>query len=556
MASGTQTYGKLLNYEEYIDHQLRLTRSRIKMTDVITAGVTLVAAALGVLFFEVVLDHLFGLPLVVRQLILLAGLGAGGWYAVSRLVLPLARSVNALYAAKTIEETDPSFKNSLINYLELRRHRGEVSKSFLAAIEARAVGDLTKVEIDTVVNQRHLIQAVYALAALVVLFCLYAVSTPKSILDSARRALLADVVRPTNTRLVNIKPGDDREKSKVVSGEAVEFSAEVQGARPSRVVLHYSIDGGKFFATTDLKRGRKDYEPWKVEMPNVRQSMVYYLTGGDAESRKYRLEVLPAPMVVSVAQDLEFPAYTKPAGPVHVDGGNVDALEGTLVTIRARTNQAARSGSLRDGKTKEILGPPMTVSESNPYELIGQFRVKESGTYFIDFLTTSGRRNPEPAIYDIHAQKDLVPEVKFVRPEPSIRRPANAAVALQMVASDDFGLKEATLTVRRDGKDLRPPVNYLEKKPQDRKFRHVEVLDLAALKAEPGTTIQYELAVRDNKEPQSNRASARGEIIITEPVSEKERQQFQQEAQQAEKQPPPDDPERASEPRDDEPPMP
>ena len=51
----------------------------------------------------------------------------------------------------------------------------------------------------------------YALSGVVVVFCLYAALTPKDILASAKRAFLADVVRPTNTTLTNIKPGDSRD---------------------------------------------------------------------------------------------------------------------------------------------------------------------------------------------------------------------------------------------------------------------------------------------------------------------------------------------------------
>src|SRR5262245_38684497 len=122
MASGTQPYGKVLNYEQYIDHQLRLTRSRIKMTDVLTASMYLVVATIGVIFLEVVLDHVFGLPLWLRQIVFTLGLATGATFAVLRIVLPLVRSVNGFYAAKTIEATDPEFKNSLINYLDLRKH--------------------------------------------------------------------------------------------------------------------------------------------------------------------------------------------------------------------------------------------------------------------------------------------------------------------------------------------------------------------------------------------------------------------------------------------------
>lgn len=281
MASSTQPYGKMLDYEQYIDHQLSRTRSRIKMTDLLTACLMLVAAAIALLFVEVVLDHAFGLPIWLRRIVLFVGITAGLVFAGLRIVLPLIGRVNGLYAAKTIEESDPSFKNSLISYLDLKRHRGEISKAAMTAIEAKAVNDLTGIEIDSVVNQRRLIQVAYTLSAVLVLFCLYAFVTPKSIFDSTKRALLADVVRPTNTRLMNIKPGDDPELSKVVAGSHVSFFVDVsQGLRPDRVLLHYSVDGGKFYTVKEFTPGANRYDPWQTALHNAQQSLDYYLTGG------------------------------------------------------------------------------------------------------------------------------------------------------------------------------------------------------------------------------------------------------------------------------------
>ena len=487
MASTTQPYGKLLDYEQYIDHQLGRTRAKIKMTDVLTASLMLVAMTLGVLFLEVVLDHAVGLPVWLRRIVLFSGLAGAVAFSAVRIVLPLVRRVNGLYAAKTIEEADPAFKNSLINYLDLRRRRGELPKSFLAAIEAKAVNDLTQVEIDAVVNQRRLIHVWYALAAVILLFCVYAALTPKSIFDSARRTLLADVVRPTNTRLLNIKPGDDPELSRVVAGTHVPFTVDVEGTSPPRVVLHYSVDGGKFFAIQELAPGKNQYDPWQTTLRNVQQSIEYYLTGGDAESLRYHLEVSPAPMVTSVSLDYRFPDYLGLPPRTDIEGGNVEAIEGTVVTVHARTNEPARSASLVFTKAKP---EPMEVASDDPRTLVGRFKVEESGTYTIKFQTTGGQANPEPVVYDILALPDKAPTAQFLRPDQAkVKVPINVPVALVMRANDDHGVKDVTLHVHevkaRDGKEEVISLvseNLLEKKPPVREFHGTKTLDLAALR--------------------------------------------------------------------------
>ncbi|MFO0951818.1 MAG: hypothetical protein U0835_11845 [Isosphaeraceae bacterium] len=263
MALGTQPVGKLLDFEQFIEHQIERTRARIKTTDLLTAGLMLVTVGLGVLFLEVVLDHQVGLPVWFRGLVFWTAVVAAVWFSARRIVLPLISRINGFYAAKTIEEADPEFKNSLMTYLDLRRQRqeGTVSKAAYAAVEAKAVKDLTRVEIDSVVNQRRLLQVAYALSGVVVVFCLYAALTPKSILDSTRRAFLADVVRPTNTRLEEIKPGDDKQLSRVAAGSDVAFSVRPTGVRPRNIVLHSSVDGGKYYSKTEFAQARELLRP-------------------------------------------------------------------------------------------------------------------------------------------------------------------------------------------------------------------------------------------------------------------------------------------------------
>src|SRR3954447_22462718 len=106
MALGTQPVGKLLDFEQYIEHQIKRTRARIKTTDVLTACLILATSALGVLFLEVVLDHLVGLPLWVRRLVLWSGLTGGAVFAALRIPRRLISRVNGLCAAKTIEGSD------------------------------------------------------------------------------------------------------------------------------------------------------------------------------------------------------------------------------------------------------------------------------------------------------------------------------------------------------------------------------------------------------------------------------------------------------------------
>ncbi|WP_406697878.1 hypothetical protein V5E97_03410 [Singulisphaera sp. Ch08] len=297
MALGLQPVGKLLDYEQYIEYQLERTQARIKGAEVLNACLVLSTAGLGALFLEVVFDHLIGLPFWVRALTLGAGGALALGFILARIVRPLLSPVNGLYAAKAIEDANPTLQNSLISYLDLRRHGGGgVSTPFLAAVEAKAVNDLLEVDVETVVDLRGLLRTTYALSGIVLIVVIYALFTPRSLLDSVRRALLADVHRPTAVQLKNIKPGDQADLSRVVETATVPFSVEIQGARPDQVVLHYRENGEEEDSTREFAPGQTPFEPWQTTLPEVRQSLDYHITAGDAVSRTYHLEVVPAPI--------------------------------------------------------------------------------------------------------------------------------------------------------------------------------------------------------------------------------------------------------------------
>ena len=86
------------------------------------------------------------------------------------------------------------------------------------------------------------------------------------------------------------------------------FSVHVEGVRPPKGLAALQRRRRQVFRhSRDFIPGGQMYDPWQVTLTNVQQSMDYYLTGGDAESLHYHLEVLPAPTITSIALDLEFP---------------------------------------------------------------------------------------------------------------------------------------------------------------------------------------------------------------------------------------------------------
>ncbi len=439
MALGTQPVGKLLDYEQYIEHQIRRTRARIKMTDMLTAGLILARRRSGVLFLEVVLDHIVRpAALVPADHPLVGPDRRRGVRRRSGSCCPLLGRVNGLYAARTIEEADPAFKNSLINYLDLRRHRDEISKAVLAAVEAKAVNDLTQVEIDTVVNQRRLSQMAYVLLgrrrALLPLRGDDAQEHPR--LDPPR---LARRRRPADQHPA--RQHQARRRPRAVAGRRRgarrRSRSRSRGRAPAASCSHYSVDGGKFFSTPRSPPGSNYYDPWQTTLRDVRQSLDYYLTGGDAESLQYHLEVVPAPMVTSVTRRLRVPRLHRRARRgKDVEGGNVEAIEGTVVTVHARTNEPAVSAYFEFSKGAGQQDPADGgVGRPTRSSLVGQ--VQGQGVGHVHDQVQDDRRPGQPRPGRLRHQRDPRQAPDRGRVPPARQARDQGAEQRQGAAPDD-----------------------------------------------------------------------------------------------------------------------
>ena len=124
-----QPAGKFVDYNDFIDGQLRKTRGQVKAVE-IAGGLMLLAVGTTAFFLlAAVLDHWIirgGLSLLERSALFLAALGGVG-YCLWRFIFPaLFGRVNPVYAAQTIERSKPSLKNSLINFLLFRQRREQL----------------------------------------------------------------------------------------------------------------------------------------------------------------------------------------------------------------------------------------------------------------------------------------------------------------------------------------------------------------------------------------------------------------------------------------------
>ncbi len=203
-------------------------------------------------------------------------------------------------------------------------------KAVMATLESRAVTDLTHVEVDNVVNQQRMLKAVYAISGLLVIFSLYAIFSPKSIYDSTRRAFLADVARPDE---YPARQHQARQRPRPFAGRrrrACDVFRSRRGHTACRRSSCITASIAASFSRSRIHPGRPDVRPLAGH-PDQRPAEHGLLPDG----RRRRIVALsprsicPRRRSPSISVDLKFPDYTGVPPQMNVEGGNVEAIEGT-----------------------------------------------------------------------------------------------------------------------------------------------------------------------------------------------------------------------------------
>ncbi|MGL6193837.1 MAG: hypothetical protein ACRC2T_03335, partial [Thermoguttaceae bacterium] len=225
---------------EQIEQRIRKTCRQVKSVDIFLTFTVLLTCLIGYLFLFALVDHWIfkgGVSPTIRKLFFFTGIGLGGFYTFYRLIPLFRYSVNPVYAAKILEAQRPTMKNSLINWIFLRRENPQeknapadiIRNRMIDGVTNRAVFDLQKVPEETVVDKSSIIHWGIALIIITVFFCLYAFLSPKNPFSSILRLAMpfSSIESPTRVKFREVTPGN----AKVFQGEYVTVTANIDGVR-------------------------------------------------------------------------------------------------------------------------------------------------------------------------------------------------------------------------------------------------------------------------------------------------------------------------------------
>ena len=529
--------GKYVDFDEYVGLKLEKTRASIRTTDILTALAGVAAMTLGYLLLFVVLDQ-WVIPdgfSVGWRMVLLSTLviSVAGWL-IWKVGIPSFRTVNGLFAAKEIERAEPELRSNLLNLVDLKAAGRPINPVILQAIERQTAVKLQQVDVSSVVDHRPLVRTAYLLLAVIVVFCIYAMLSPKKISSSIWRGLvpLAQVPLATITEILDVKPGDT---TVPVHQPFVDIQVDLAGEIPAQVVLFYSTADGKQDQPLELRADEEGQPRYRGQLigdsgQGLIQDITYIVRAGDATSRRYRIHVEQPPYADLESLRLEFPSYMKLPPVDQPHNGTIDAWEGAIATVTANTNMPVRSGTIQflDDPQNGPNGEEVSMSVSAAGKRLQAqwtLSLRSDGTfpkyYRIHCKTEDDRVTTGHVNFPITIRPDAAPQVTLVQPDRDLEAPANATVPLLIQAQDpDFELGYVYVNVEKSGQRILHE-QVSEGRIQRLMLKHD--LELKRLQAVVGDTFDLWIEAQDNKRPRPNsRNTPKVKIRVVEPVSKKQ----------------------------------
>jgi hypothetical protein len=354
------------------------------------------------------------------------------------------RKYDPVRVALEFERKHPELKSLLVSYVQINDEtlrQTDASPVLVGALRRQAVIVTQPMNFKEVISYKLLARLMLFSLAVVAGFGAISVYKTEFFRTLLARMLnpVGHIEYPTRTVIDHITG-----PLTVQQGAALVLTATAGGEVPDKGTLNVKADDGSW-ESLGLLKTRVGSNLFAYKFNDARRSFDYYIRLGDCKSGTFRVEVIPAPKVLSKKIRLDFPAHT------HRNAENnesyyVEVPEGTKITwwmkldrpvsqAKLRRNfQDANSVDLKISGGGLVVEADLTAQQSFDY----QFRWKLAAP------------DPEfvydtPGAYTVNVTPDLPPDVEIVQPMEDEKATVRKRLMVKYHATDDYGLSEATL---------------------------------------------------------------------------------------------------------------
>ena len=360
------------------------------------------------------------------------------------MLVPALRRPDDARLALYVEERAPELHQTLLSAVHELRVAPEErpSPALSARVVEQALVEVRRIEAGPGLERSRLGRAAALLAGVGAVAALLLAVGPAVLKDAARVLFIPwSEAAAAPVFAVTVSPGD----AQVPKGGAVELRAALRGFSALSAELVLKADTATDWVRIPMLRDSAAAE-FTSRLFDLTRTTEYYVEADGIKSRAFHLTIVDLPAVERLSLELRFPSYTG-LPPERIEkGGDVAAVRGTTVTVRASITKPVKSGTIRlDDKTTV----PLRADSAG--RLVGSFRVTRNGFYRVDLVAADGTPVPGTLQYVIEALDDHGPTVRIEQPGRDTKVTSVEEVAVAVRASDDYGIEGLELRYRVNG---------------------------------------------------------------------------------------------------------
>jgi hypothetical protein len=267
----------------------------------------------------------------------------------------------------------------------------------------------------------------------------------------------------------------------VIQGDDLLIDLELTGDQlPQEVYLRAGIN--------TFKLEKKDKSRFSYTFKNLQQSQTFSFSAGGFDSRTYALTVKPRPSVLNIQASLSYPAYLRKKNERVENAGDLIIPEGTRVTWKIYTENAAMLLFTLDGHTKELR------MANNETRYLAELR--KSQNYQI-VPKNSFSAHPDSVNHKIEVIPDLAPSISMTETVDSL---SSQAHYFRGNISDDHGFSSLKFVyiLKENGAVKKTVATSVPIPAQQQETAFLYYWNLRKLDVKPGQVLEYYLEVSDN----------------------------------------------------------
>lgn len=514
-------------YNEVLNSLRRVHRAKLR-TRIAEESILSLSVVVIVVLLAAVLDMVFNFGVAART-VLFAISVAAVVFAILKLLLPdflryvrPVRVMDLMEAALEAGEAYPELRDRLRNAVELMSEEsGEHhSQELAAAFISRTFDSASSLRLESAVRHHAQKRPAYFLGASLLAGLLLMLSFPSGMPAALQRVFnfTHRYVVP-QSYLIRVSPGTTELSRGDTLRIRVRLTLLSATSFPSDIIVREKYRGEKEF---ESHRARETEDgTYGFLLPNVINSLTYFVDAGNQRSNEYNVKVVDLPIVKSFRVRLAYPQYTGRMSETLQDNiGDFTALVGTHAEFKLNTNKPLKAAwiAFNDSTDKNL--------EISGKEASGSFMIRHTTVYRLKLLDSDSLMNRDPISYTIRAVRDQYPTCEITYPGKNVVLNRDMILPLRITIGDDYGFTKLLLQYKLVSSKYAPPekdYHSIEIPLPSRSAGQEDISytwDLTSRNLVPEDVISYHARVFDNDMVDGPKSTASSEYTLRLPSLE------------------------------------